>query len=79
MGERDGGWRGEAKTKENPNVRSLRRGCTRDCTTLKEPAWPPPVLAAGSSADCGMYTRIGTLRKSREVFRRREFTLVKDA
>lgn len=64
--------------KEKGNIRSPTRGCTSDCTTLNEPACPP-ALAAGSSGDCGMYTRMGTLRKSREVFRSRELTLLKEA
>lgn len=58
------------------DVRSLTRGCTRDWTTLNEPACSP---LAGPSDDCGMYTRIGTFRSSREVLRSREFTLAKAA
>lgn len=62
------------------NIRSLTRGCTSDCTsdctTLNDAAW---LSAAGSSVDCGMYTRIGTLRRPREVLRRRALTLAKDA
>lgn len=67
-GER-GGW---------DDVRSFTRGCTRDWTTLKEPVWAL-AAAAGLSDDCGMYIRIGTCRRSRELLSRTELTLLNEA